>query len=108
MGIWIVAAHRILFHSLTFALFANSLPKRESDQSLLLVTHNRKGLSPERIGITTHDRAEISTIGVGAVNQAIKFFIIAKGYLAEGGQLLSWVESSIDGEEQMPFLSISN
>ncbi|MBK7180765.1 MAG: stage V sporulation protein S [Chloroflexi bacterium] len=51
----------------------------------MLVTHNRKSLSPERIGITTYDRAEISPIGVGAVNQAIKPFIIAKGYLAEEG-----------------------
>jgi stage V sporulation protein S len=32
-----------------------------------------------------HKRAEVQAIGAGAVNQAIKALILAKGYLAEDG-----------------------
>ncbi|MFO7680629.1 MAG: stage V sporulation protein S [Chloroflexota bacterium] len=45
--------------------------------------------------------AEIQAIGAGAVNQAIKAIIIAKGYLAEEGKTIvfipSFVEVEIDG-----------
>lgn len=49
-------------------------------------------------------RAEVQAIGAGAVNQAIKAIIIAKGYLAEEGVHIhcnpSFVEVSIDGQER--------
>ncbi|MFO7683789.1 MAG: stage V sporulation protein S [Chloroflexota bacterium] len=45
--------------------------------------------------------AEVQAIGAGAVNQAIKAVIIAKGYLAEEGKTIvfipSFVEVEIDG-----------
>jgi len=49
-------------------------------------------------------RAEVQAIGAGAVNQALKAAVIAKGYLAEEGKVIvfipSFVEVSIDGEER--------
>jgi len=49
-------------------------------------------------------RAEVQTIGAGAVNQALKAIIIAKGYLAEEGVDIicvpSFVEVDIDGQER--------
>jgi stage V sporulation protein S len=35
--------------------------------------------------IREHKRAEVQAIGAGAVNQAIKALVLAKGYLAEDG-----------------------
>lgn len=35
--------------------------------------------------IREHKRAEVQAIGAGAVNQAVKALILAKGYLAEDG-----------------------
>ncbi|MCA9872044.1 MAG: stage V sporulation protein S [Ardenticatenaceae bacterium] len=47
-------------------------------------------------------RTEVQAIGAGAVNQAMKAIIIAKGYLAEEGKPIvfvpSFVEIEIDGE----------
>ncbi len=49
-------------------------------------------------------RAEVQAIGAGAVNQAIKAIVIAKGYLAEEGVDIvcdpSFVEVSIDDQER--------
>ena len=51
-----------------------------------------------------HGRAEIQAIGAGAVNQAIKAVVIAKGYLADEGKVIvlvpSMVEVNIDGEDR--------
>jgi len=51
-----------------------------------------------------HGRAEIQAIGAGAVNQAIKALVIARGYLAEEGKEIIVVPSmiviEIDGEER--------
>jgi stage V sporulation protein S len=50
------------------------------------------------------NRAEVQAIGAGAVNQALKAIIIAKGYLAEEGVDIicspSFVEVDIDGQER--------
>jgi stage V sporulation protein S len=50
------------------------------------------------------NRAEVQAIGAGAVNQAVKAIIIAKGYLAEEGVNLvcspSFVEVMIDAQER--------
>lgn len=50
------------------------------------------------------NRAEVQAIGAGAVNQALKAIIIAKGYLAEEGVNVycdpSFVEVDIDGQER--------
>ena len=49
-------------------------------------------------------RAEVQAIGAGAVNQALKAIVIAKGYLAEEGVEIvcdpSFVEVLIDGQER--------
>ncbi len=49
-------------------------------------------------------RAEVQAIGAGAVNQAIKAIVIAKGYLEEEGVHIgcvpSFVEVEIDGQER--------
>jgi stage V sporulation protein S len=49
-------------------------------------------------------RAEVQAIGAGAVNQAVKAIVIAKGYLAEEGVEVvcdpSFVEVLIDGQER--------
>lgn len=49
-------------------------------------------------------RAEVQAIGAGAVNQAIKAIVIAKGYLAEEGVIVvcdpSFVEVAIDEQER--------
>ncbi len=50
------------------------------------------------------NRAEVQAIGAGAVNQALKAIVIAKGYLAEEGVEVvcvpSFVEVSIDEQER--------
>ncbi len=50
------------------------------------------------------NRAEVQAIGAGAVNQALKAIVIAKGYLAEEGVdvvcVPSFVEVSIDAQER--------
>lgn len=49
-------------------------------------------------------RAEVQAIGAGAVNQAVKAIVIAKGYLAEEGVDIicvpSFVEVLIDEQER--------
>lgn len=49
-------------------------------------------------------RAEVQAIGAGAVNQALKAIVIAKGYLAEEGVHIlcdpSFVEVAIDEQER--------
>lgn len=35
--------------------------------------------------VREHKRAEVQAIGAGAINQAVKALILAKGYLAEDG-----------------------
>ncbi len=50
------------------------------------------------------NRAEVQAIGAGAVNQALKAIVIAKGYLAEEGVDIvcvpSFVEVLIDEQER--------
>ena len=50
------------------------------------------------------NRAEVQAIGAGAVNQALKAIVIAKGYLAEEGVEVvcvpSFVEVNIDDQER--------
>ena len=50
------------------------------------------------------NRAEVQAIGAGAVNQAVKAIIIAKGYLAEEGVTImctpSFVDVSIDDQDR--------
>jgi stage V sporulation protein S len=49
-----------------------------------------------------HKRAEVQAIGAGAVNQAIKALVLARGYLAEDGIsvicLPEFVDVDIDGK----------
>jgi len=54
--------------------------------------------------IRESQKAEVQAIGAGAVNQALKAIVIAKGYLAEEGVDIlcdpSFVDVSIDGQER--------
>ncbi len=54
--------------------------------------------------IRESQKAEVQAIGAGAVNQALKAIVIAKGYLAEEGVNVvcdpSFVDVSIDGQER--------
>ena len=47
---------------------------------------------------------EVQAIGAGAVNQAVKAAVVAKGFLAEEGKMIvfvpSFVEVNIDGHER--------
>ena len=43
-----------------------------------------------------HMRAEVQAIGAGAVNQAVKAFVLAKGYLAEDGYTVVCVPEFVD------------
>jgi stage V sporulation protein S len=52
--------------------------------------------------VREHKRAEVQAIGAGAVNQAIKALVLARGYLAEDGIpvicLPEFVDVDIDGK----------
>ena len=51
-----------------------------------------------------HGRAEVQAIGAGAVNQAIKAIVIARGYMAEEDVIIiatpEFVDIDIDGKER--------
>lgn len=52
--------------------------------------------------VREHKRADVQAIGAGAVNQAIKALVLAKGYLAEDGIpvvcIPEFVDVDIDGK----------
>jgi len=52
--------------------------------------------------VREHHRADVQAIGAGAVNQAVKALVLAKGYLAEDGIpivcLPEFVDVDIDGK----------
>ena len=52
--------------------------------------------------VREHKRAEVQAIGAGAVNQAVKALVLAKGYLAEDGIMVvaipEFVDVEIDGK----------
>jgi len=52
--------------------------------------------------VREHKRAEVQAIGAGAVNQAVKALVLAKGYLAEDGIAVvcipEFVDVDIDGK----------
>jgi stage V sporulation protein S len=43
-----------------------------------------------------HKRAEVQAIGAGAVNQAVKAMVLAKGYLAEDGMAVIFIPEFVD------------
>jgi stage V sporulation protein S len=43
-----------------------------------------------------HKRAEVQAIGAGAVNQAVKAMVLAKGYLAEDGLAVIFIPEFVD------------
>ncbi len=43
-----------------------------------------------------HKHAEVQAIGAGAVNQAVKALVLAKGYLAEDGMIVFFVPEFVD------------
>lgn len=46
--------------------------------------------------VREHKRAEVQAIGAGAVNQAIKALVLAKGYLAEDGITVIAIPEFVD------------
>jgi stage V sporulation protein S len=46
--------------------------------------------------VREHKRADVQAIGAGAVNQAIKAVVLAKGYLAEDGITVVCVPEFVD------------
>jgi stage V sporulation protein S len=46
--------------------------------------------------IREHKRAEVQAIGAGAVNQAVKALVLAKGYLAEDGITVVAIPEFVD------------
>ncbi len=48
--------------------------------------------------IREHHRAEVQAIGAGAVNQAIKALVLAKGYLSEDGISVVCIPEFVDVE----------
>ena len=48
--------------------------------------------------IREHKRAEVQAIGAGAVNQAVKALVLAKGYLAEDGIPVICIPEFVDVE----------
>ena len=49
-------------------------------------------------GIREHKHAEVQSIGAGAVNQAVKALVLAKGYLAEDGITIVCMPEFVDVE----------
>ncbi len=45
-----------------------------------------------------HKHAEVQAIGAGAVNQAVKALVLAKGYLAEDGMTVLFTAEFVDVE----------
>ena len=45
-----------------------------------------------------HKHAEVQAIGAGAVNQAVKALVLAKGYLAEDGIIVVCIPEFVDVE----------
>ena len=48
--------------------------------------------------IREHKHAEVQAIGAGAVNQSVKALVLAKGYLANDGILISCMPEFVDVE----------
>lgn len=48
--------------------------------------------------IREHNHAEVQAIGAGAVNQAVKAMVLAKGYLEEEGIFIAGVPEFVDVE----------
>jgi stage V sporulation protein S len=46
--------------------------------------------------VREHQRAEVQAIGAGAVNQAVKALVLAKGYLAEDGISIVAIPEFVD------------
>jgi stage V sporulation protein S len=46
--------------------------------------------------VREHKRADVQAIGAGAVNQAIKACVLAKGYLAEDGIAVVFIPEFVD------------
>jgi stage V sporulation protein S len=46
--------------------------------------------------VRENQRADVQAIGAGAVNQAVKAFVLAKGYLAEDGYTVVCIPEFVD------------
>ena len=55
-----------------------------------------------------HKHADVQAIGAGAVNQAVKALVLAKGYLAEDGMKIMCLPEFVDVEIEEKFAPPSN
>jgi len=46
--------------------------------------------------VREHNRADVQAIGAGAINQAVKALVLARGYLAEDGIIVVCIPEFID------------
>ncbi len=46
--------------------------------------------------VREHNRAEVQAIGAGAINQAVKALVLAKGYLEEDGIIVVCLPEFVD------------
>ncbi|PKO08887.1 MAG: stage V sporulation protein S [Chloroflexi bacterium HGW-Chloroflexi-2] len=46
--------------------------------------------------VREHHRADVQAIGAGAINQAVKALVLAKGYLAEDGINVIFIPEFVD------------
>jgi stage V sporulation protein S len=46
--------------------------------------------------VREHNRAEVQAIGAGAINQAVKALVLARGYLAEDGIIVVCLPEFVD------------
>jgi stage V sporulation protein S len=73
--------------------------KRERDMDVIKVSANSRtaAVAGAIAGvIREHRHAEVQAIGAGAVNQAIKALVLAKGYLANDGIPVACVPEFVD------------
>ena len=88
-----------------FGLLIIDRCRREKERDVIKVKANSRtaAVAGAIAGvIREHRRAEVQAIGAGAVNQAIKALVLAKGYLAEDGIPVvcvpEFVDVDIDGK----------
>jgi stage V sporulation protein S len=81
-------------------LFENILERRPAMDIIKVSGNSRTSAVAGAIAgvFREHRRAEVQAIGAGAVNQAVKALVLAKGYLAEDGLDVAFIPEFVDVE----------
>jgi stage V sporulation protein S len=83
------------------ALLFENILERRPDMDIIKVSGNSRtsAVAGAIAGVyREHRRAEVQAIGAGAVNQAVKALVLAKGYLAEDGLDVAFFPEFVDVE----------